>query len=112
MSAIHLVLGGIRSGKSAYAERMAGELAGNRSVIYLATGVATDPEMEERIRLHQERRPWPSGALIETPLNPVSALRENPIATVGNPVSVVAGLAGWMGDQPADRTRRKPQQRN
>ena len=74
MSSIHLVLGGIRSGKSAYAEDLAAEIAAGRPVTYIATGTVTDDEMAERIRRHRERRPaeWRT---VEAPLNPVGALR-------------------------------------
>ena len=74
MSSIHLVLGGIRSGKSAYAERLATEIAGGGPVLYVATGVAVDQEMGERIQRHQERRPsnWHT---LEAPLNPVGGLQ-------------------------------------
>lgn len=51
-----LVLGGARSGKSTWAEA---RLADRAEVIYVATS-ARDPEdaeWEERVQLHQERRP-------------------------------------------------------
>ena len=56
MAKIVLVTGGARSGKSAFAEE---QLADRDSVCYIATGLprGEDPEWQERIRLHQERRP-------------------------------------------------------
>jgi adenosylcobinamide kinase/adenosylcobinamide-phosphate guanylyltransferase len=61
---IILVTGGVRSGKSAFAERLA--IESSASVLYVATGVCTDEEMEQRITLHRRRRPaaW---ELAETP---------------------------------------------
>ncbi|MBL4606481.1 MAG: bifunctional adenosylcobinamide kinase/adenosylcobinamide-phosphate guanylyltransferase [Pseudomonadales bacterium] len=50
-----LILGGARSGKSRYAEQLAG-LSGKR-VLYLATATAGDQEMAARIQLHQQQRP-------------------------------------------------------
>lgn len=49
-----LVTGGARSGKSSYALTR-GEALGDRRM-FVATGRATDPEMEERIRKHREAR--------------------------------------------------------
>ena len=56
MAKIVLVTGGARSGKSAFAEE---QLADRERVCYIATGLprGDDPEWQERIRLHQERRP-------------------------------------------------------
>jgi adenosylcobinamide kinase/adenosylcobinamide-phosphate guanylyltransferase len=52
---IILLLGGARSGKSHYAQQLAGEL-GNK-VLFVATGEALDDEMEARIAEHRKSRP-------------------------------------------------------
>jgi adenosylcobinamide kinase/adenosylcobinamide-phosphate guanylyltransferase len=58
--AFTLVTGGVRSGKSACAERLAGF---SRRVLYVATGQIWDDEMQARIDLHRERRPESWGLL-------------------------------------------------
>jgi adenosylcobinamide kinase/adenosylcobinamide-phosphate guanylyltransferase len=51
---IYFITGGARSGKSAFAERLANGMTGKRA--YIATAQALDPEMAARIRHHRERR--------------------------------------------------------
>src|SRR3990172_1626969 len=50
-----LILGGARSGKSSYAQKIATERGG--SVLYVATAEASDDEMATRITAHRADRP-------------------------------------------------------
>ena len=52
---IHLVLGGARSGKSLYAEKLAQNSGLN--VSYIATAQIYDDEFKSRVQHHKERRP-------------------------------------------------------
>jgi adenosylcobinamide kinase/adenosylcobinamide-phosphate guanylyltransferase len=67
-----LVLGGARSGKSAFAEKLL--LDGSQEKTYLATATAEDDEMASRIRLHRQNRgdAWRS---IEEPIAIVECLK-------------------------------------
>jgi adenosylcobinamide kinase/adenosylcobinamide-phosphate guanylyltransferase len=56
MANIVLILGGVRSGKSHFAQDLAQSLGGN-DVLFVATGEAGDDEMARRIRHHRETRP-------------------------------------------------------
>lgn len=90
-----LILGGVRSGKSAFAEKLAREL--DQPTLYLATGQATDPEMEERIHRHRQARPgdWTT---LEEPLDPAAAL--GPALAVPQPPQVILidSLDFWVGN--------------
>jgi len=53
------ITGGVRSGKSAFAEALAERLSehqNQRKLHYIACGVASDPEMRARIQKHQQKR--------------------------------------------------------
>lgn len=71
------ILGGARSGKSAFAERLAERLAADSSlpVTYVATARIGDAEFAARVEQHRERRPahW---ALVEAPLDLGGVLRD------------------------------------
>lgn len=68
-----LILGGARSGKSEYAQKLAGQ-RGHR-VLYVATATAGDEEMEARIAAHRASRPshWRT---LEVPAGVGKALEE------------------------------------
>lgn len=53
---ITMVLGGARSGKSSFAEKIAYKRGAN-DVVYLATAEIRDRKMAERIKKHQDSRP-------------------------------------------------------
>jgi len=55
MGKLTLILGGARSGKSSYAERLALQHGGQ--VLFVATAQPLDGEMAERIANHQNNRP-------------------------------------------------------
>ncbi len=54
---VTLVLGGARSGKSAFAEKLALQRAGKEKVLYVATLQPFDQELEERVAIHRASRP-------------------------------------------------------
>jgi adenosylcobinamide kinase/adenosylcobinamide-phosphate guanylyltransferase len=85
-----LILGGVRSGKSRFAEVLA--LKNATCATLIATGTAGDDEMAARIAAHRERRAA-SWTVIEEPLLLAAALRST--ATPGA-VVVVDCLTLWL----------------
>ena len=87
-SQLCLVLGGVRSGKSAFAESKAASFSQSNggSVLYVATGVAVDDEMKQRIERHKESRPqdW---ATLEEPTGLVA--RMAPLLSDGQDVGTI-----------------------
>lgn len=88
---ITLVLGGVRSGKSEVAERLAGPGPGT----YLATGLVApgDDDFAARVARHQSRRP-PSWVTVEEP-RAVPGL----LARLHGPVLLDA-LGTWIANEP------------
>lgn len=77
-----LVLGGARSGKSSFAERLAAQLAVPRGdrVTYLATSETLDEEMAARVARHRAVRPY-AWTTVECPLAVSAAVREHAVGT-------------------------------
>lgn len=96
-----LVTGGVRSGKSAYAETLAGR-AGPR-VLYIATLPAerSDEEMRARIDAHRQRRP-PAWTTLEAAADPGGALRgvqaQDHDAVLLDCLTVLTGTWLWQAD--------------
>lgn len=89
-----LVLGGIRSGKSALAEQRIQEHGG--PVVYVATATIDDLEMQERVRLHQLHRPsqwW----LEEEPLALGSVLRSKALMNPA-PSLLIDCMSLWVSN--------------
>lgn len=95
LAPITLVLGGARSGKSAFAEHLVEQAGGG---IYIATAEPPerhdDPEMATRIAHHRERR-GPLWTTIEEPLALVPALRR--ADAQGRPI-LVDCLTLWLSN--------------
>ncbi len=74
ISSTYLILGGARSGKSHYAEKLAQD--SGREVTYIATAKIGDEEIQERVNHHQKDRPteWKT---IEEPIALAKILKDN-----------------------------------
>jgi len=86
------ILGGARSGKSAFAQRQA--MASSLQVLYVATAQAGDAEMVERIARHRAERPANWG-LVEEPLALAATLRAHAAA---NRCLLVDCLTLWLSN--------------
>ena len=98
---VTLVLGGARSGKSTYAERLvSGTLFGAapRPAVYIATAEAGDVEMATRIMAHRARR-GAGWTTIEEPLKLAEALEgaQAGVESRGQPV-LVDCLTLWLSN--------------
>ncbi len=85
-----LILGGIRSGKSAFALHLAQDAG--VEVAYLATGLAEDEEMRQRIEAHRRLRPAEM-KVIEEPLMIGSRLPAGP------DVVLLESVDGWLANR-------------
>ena len=92
MSKILLVTGGSRSGKSAFAQKMAEALPGPR--VFLATCPVIDPEMGARILRHQQARCSHDWQTLEEPLDLAAALQR----AKNQPVVLVDCLTLWVNN--------------
>lgn len=88
---IALILGGARSGKSAWAERRASGLP--QPVTYLATALVDDDDMAARVAKHRQRRPAP-WRTVEAGLDLAEA-----VAAVEGTV-LVDSLGAWVARTP------------
>jgi len=91
LASLTLILGGQRSGKSAYAEGLIGPA---REALYLATGEALDGEMSARIAAHRARR-GDNWTTLEVPLGIADALIQND--QQDRPV-LIDSLAMWVAN--------------
>jgi adenosylcobinamide kinase/adenosylcobinamide-phosphate guanylyltransferase len=74
-----LITGGSRSGKSAFAQQQAEQIDGPR--LFIATCPRIDPEMDERIRRHQQDREGLGWQTAEVPLGLAKELERTPAGT-------------------------------
>jgi len=76
---IVFIVGGARSGKSRYAEKLVSEISEKK--LYIATGLALDSEMEDRIKRHRKDR-GDSWVTLEASTEVEKALKEESFGEV------------------------------
>jgi adenosylcobinamide kinase / adenosylcobinamide-phosphate guanylyltransferase len=98
-----LILGGARSGKSSFAEKIARE--SGESVLYIATATAGDEEMADRIRRHRAARPahWQT---LEIPLDVGRHLEPTParVVIMDCITLLVSNILGSLPEGASDET--------
>lgn len=94
-----LALGGTRSGKSRFGLATTHSLAGEGRAWFLATALAGDPELDDRIRRHRAERPsaWPT---IDVEVDLASAIS----ATEPAEPILIDGLTLWLATLLGDET--------
>ena len=87
---LFLITGGVRSGKSQYAEELVRSFGGE--VVYVATLEPGDEEMRRRIERHKARRPqeWRT---VETSLDVAAGVEAS-----REPVLLLDCLSGWVSN--------------
>ena len=95
MGSIHLITGGVKSGKSSYALQLANEFAGESPVRFVATarrGVGDD-SLDRRIDRHIAERPdhW-------TLFEPPTGLLESITVSGEDAMAVLDCITLWIGD--------------
>lgn len=92
-----LILGGARSGKSGYAEKLA--IKSGKALIYIATARALDSEVQQRVARHKKDRSGIGWKTIEEPLALASCLKKwaKPDTTI-----LVDCLTMWMTNLLSD----------
>lgn len=93
---ITLVLGGARSGKSGFANRLANEMADKQNcpVTFIATAEAFDEGMQARINKHQQERAAFNWQVIEAPTDLTHTLLSIP----RNQVILIDCLTLWLNN--------------
>jgi adenosylcobinamide kinase/adenosylcobinamide-phosphate guanylyltransferase len=95
MGSIHLITGGVKSGKSSYALKLATQFASDSSVRFIATarrGVGDD-SLDQRINRHIAERPshW---TLFEPPKSIIDSL----VASGVEVMAILDCVTLWIGD--------------
>jgi adenosylcobinamide kinase/adenosylcobinamide-phosphate guanylyltransferase len=93
-SSIQLILGGARSGKSRYALHQNGEFPFAQR-IFIATAMAADEEMKDRIQRHRKER-GPLWVTIEEPYGLADTLKKS--ATSENALVVIDCTTLWISN--------------